>query len=213
MKYSIEGIEKSKTIKSTQVVDVKDGGKAIIVNYLNGTQDVFELNDNNLNRIVEIAEAQGKKFIDKPSNKLIIMDILKTTGAGLFTTSIFVNLICLAITGSTSSFIFKISIVLAMYSVVTAIEAAKCKNYTKKYKLYYENVKAKLEDYKEILEKEKQLKNSKTVDSIQLDNVLDLDKVSLRQVQSIAEKVERYQSIEKAKVKVKEKSNTIDVRL
>ena len=36
MKYSIEGIEKSRIIKSTQIINKKDSDKAIIVNYLDG---------------------------------------------------------------------------------------------------------------------------------------------------------------------------------
>ena len=51
MKYSIEGIEKSRIIKSTQIINKKDSDKAIIVNYLDGTQDVFDLNNENLKRI------------------------------------------------------------------------------------------------------------------------------------------------------------------
>lgn len=212
MKYGIEGIEKSKTIKSTQVLNVKDSGKAIIVNYLDGTQDVFELNDDNLKKIVDIAETQGKKFTLKPSKRLISMNAIRSISIGLFTTSIFAN-IFLAITGSISSASAIISVIFAMSTLVSTIDVSKSRNYEKKYKLYYETVKTKLEEYKEILEKEKQLTKAKTVDSIQLDNVLDLDNVSLKQVQSIAEKVERYQSVEKTKVKIKEKNNSIDVRL
>ena len=47
MKYSVKKEEKAQTIKSTQIINKKGFGRAIMVDYLDGTQDVFELNDDN----------------------------------------------------------------------------------------------------------------------------------------------------------------------
>lgn len=203
MKYSIEGIEKSKIIKSTQVINKKDSGKAIIVNYLDGTQDVFELNDENLNRIIEIAEAQGNKYIKNAKSRITDKKILNYISLAMWCFTSFLALLAKGNSPLMLS-IVGISVFSEVLTIVSFISLKKEKRYLKKYQLYFEKVKAKLEDYQEILEKEKQLIKSKNRDDIKLDNVLDLDKVSLKQVQKIDEKVERYQEVEKQKVKKKE---------
>lgn len=200
MKYSIEGIEKSKIIKSTQVINKKDSGKAIIVNYLDGTQDVFELNDENLNRIVEIAEDQGSKYIHNSKSKITDKKIGNTISLVMWCFTSFLALV----SKNFSPFMLSVVGSFEALTIVSFIGLQKEKRYLKKYQLYYESVKAKLEDYQEILAKEKQLTKSKNKDNVKLDNVLDLDKVSLKQVQKIDEKVDRYREVEKQKVKKKE---------
>lgn len=200
MKYSIEGIEKSKIIKSTQQINKKDSGKAIIVNYLDGTQDVFELNDENLNRIIEIAEDQGNKYIKNSKSRITDKKILNYISLAMWCSAAFLALA----TKNYSPLMLSVVGFSEALAIVNFIRLQNEKKYLKKYQLYFEKVKSKLEDYREILEKEKQLIKSKNRDDVKLDNVLDLDKVSLKQIQKIDEKVDRYREIEKQKVKKKE---------
>ena len=88
--------------------------------------------------------------------------------------------------------------------IVAGILAVNLKNkekYLKKYQLYFEQVKDKLSDYQNILEKEKHLTNKKKKDSVKLESVLDLDSLSLSQVESINEKVDRYYKVDRQKIK------------
>ena len=85
--------------------------------------------------------------------------------------------------------------------VVSKLNMKSKEKYINKYQLYFEQVKNKLSDYQQILEKEKQLTKQKNNDSVKLNSVLDLDNVSLKQVESINEKVERYYKVDRQKVK------------
>lgn len=207
MKYNIEGIEKSKTIKSTQIINKKNSGKAIIVNYLDGTQDVFELNNENLNAIKDITETQGKQFVLQESKKLRIEKIVANINLFLFIAMIVLStlstLICplFGISISFSTLESLVALLLGLVSVFSVINIKHKQKYLEKYKLYFEQVKEKLEDYKEILEKEKQLTKQKNNDSVRLNSVLDLDNVSLKQVESINDKVDRYYKVDRQKVK------------
>ena len=67
MKYSIEGIEKSRIIKSTQIINKKDSDKAIIVNYLTGYK-LYYLNNKKL----------CVSFTDKSLNSVLYRIRLKT---------------------------------------------------------------------------------------------------------------------------------------
>ena len=203
MKYSIEGIEKSRVIKSTQIINKKAYGRAIIVNYLDGSQDVFDLNEENLKKIEQIAEEQGKRFVSKKGKALkpwkIILNIcLMLLG---------IMLVCLAssliVEGATLVSIIAglTSVSLGLMAGISAISAKSKEKYIKKYQLYFEQVKDKLNDYQLILEKEKQLLNQKNNEPVKLNSVLDLDSISLSQVESINEKVDRYYKVEKQKVK------------
>ena len=200
MKYSIEGIEKAKTIKSTQIINKKGSNKAIIVNYLDGTQDVFELNDDNVKNIKEIAEMQGKKFAQSGLKKIKIGVITMTVNLFFFILSMIINVVAFPTYGLVPLGVI-ISAILGVMTVVSFTDVSIKKNYVDKYQLYFEQIKDKLNDYKEILEKEKQLTNQKSNDQFKLDSVLDLDNVSLKQVESINGKVDRYREIEKTKVK------------
>ena len=209
MKYSIEGIEKSRVIKSTQIINKKAYGRAIIVNYLDGSQDVFDLNEENLKKIEQIAEEQGKRFVSKKGKALkpwkIILNIcLMLLG---------IMLVCLAssliVEGATLVSIIAglTSVSLGLMAGISAISAKSKEKYIKKYQLYFEQVKDKLNDYQLILEKEKQLLNQKNNEPVKLNSVLDLDSISLSQVEGINEKVDRYYKVEKQKVKKLENSS------
>lgn len=203
MKYGIEGIEKSRVIKSTQILNKKAYGRAIIVNYLDGSQDVFDLNEDNLKKIEQIAEEQGKKFVSKKSKplgkgKLFLNVSLMVLGIMLVT---FVSQ--MIISGATTYSIIAglATLLLGLTSGVSFISIKDKERYIKKYQLYFEQVKDKLNDYQLILEKEKQLLNQKNNEPVKLNSVLDLDSISLSQVESINEKVDRYYKVEKQKVK------------
>ena len=207
MKYSIEGIDKSRVIKSTQVVNKKAYGRAIIVNYLDGTQDVFDLSEENLKKIEEIAETQGRKFVSEKG---------KILGKSKFATNVCLMLLGVSLvflvsqmiaTGVTiySAITGLMSVLLGSFSGVSAINVKSKEKYIKKYQLYFDQVKGKLSAYQEILDREKQIFNQNSNESIKLNSVLDLDNVSLEQVESINEKVDRYCEVDKTKVKRIEK--------
>lgn len=203
MKYSIEGIEKSRIIKSTQIINKKDSDKAVIVNYLDGTQDVFDLNNENLKRIEEIAEEQGKMFVSKKGKILkrreLFFLICVMVFAGMLMISVGLKIYLGATIYTTISWLA--SLLSCLMVVVSKLNMKSKEKYIKKYQLYFEQVKNKLSDYQQILEKEKQLTKQKNNDSVKLNSVLDLDNVSLKQVESINEKVERYYKIDIQKVK------------
>ena len=74
------------------------------------------------------------------------------------------------------------SLLSGLMVVVSKLNMKSKEKYINKYQLYFEQVKNKLSDYQQILEK-------------------DLDNVSLKQVESINEKVERYYKVDRQKVK------------
>lgn len=203
MKYSVEGIEKSRIIKSTQIINKKDSDKAIIVNYLDGTQDVFDLNNENLKRIEEIAEEQGKMFVSKKGKILkrreLFFQICVMVFAGMLMISVGLKIYLGATIYTTIAWLA--SLLSGLMVVVSKLNMKSKEKYIKKYQLYFEQVKNKLSDYQQILEKEKQLTKQKNNDSVKLNSVLDLDNVSLKQVESINEKVERYYKVDRQKVK------------
>lgn len=203
MKYSIEGIEKSRIIKSTQIINKKDSDKAIIVNYLDGTQDVFDLNNENLKRIEEIAEEQGKMFVSKKGKILKRRELLFLICVMVFAGMLMISVGLKIYLGATiyTTIAWLASLLSGLMVVVSKLNMKSKEKYIKKYQLYFEQVKNKLSDYQQILEKEKQLTKQKNNDSVKLNSVLDLDNVSLKQVESINEKVERYYKVDRQKVK------------
>ena len=203
MKYSIEGIEKSRIIKSTQIINKKDSDKAIIVNYLDGTQDVFDLNNENLKRIEEIVEEQGKIFVSKKEKILKRRELFFQTCIMVFAGILMISVSLKIYLGATiyTTIGWLASLLSGLMVVVSKLNMKSKEKYIKKYQLYFEQVKNKLSDYQQILEKEKQLTKQKNNDSVKLNSVLDLDNVSLKQVESINEKVERYYKVDRQKVK------------
>lgn len=203
MKYSIEGIEKSRIIKSTQIINKKDSDKAIIVNYLDGTQDVFDLNNENLKRIEEIAEEQGKMFVSKKGKILKRRELFFLICVMVFAGMLMISVGLKIYLGATiyTTIAWLASLLSGLMVVVSKLNMKSKEKYINKYQLYFEQVKNKLSDYQQILEKEKQLTKQKNNDSVKLNSVLDLDNVSLKQVESINEKVERYYKVDRQKVK------------
>ncbi len=203
MKYSIEGIEKSRIIKSTQIINKKDSDKAVIVNYLDGTQDVFDLNNENLNRIEEIAEEQGKMFVSKKGKILKRRELFFLICVMVFAGMLMISVGLKIYLGATiyTTIAWLASLLSGLMVVVSKLNMKSKEKYINKYQLYFEQVKNKLSDYQQILEKEKQLTKQKNNDSVKLNSVLDLDNVSLKQVESINEKVERYYKVDRQKVK------------
>ena len=203
MKYSIEGIEKSRIIKSTQIINKKDSDKAVIVNYLEGTQDVFDLNNENLKKIEEIAEEQGKMFVSKKGKILKRRELFFLIYVMIFAGMLMISVGLKIYLGATiyTTIAWLASLLSGLMVVVSKLNMKSKEKYIKKYQLYFEQVKNKLSDYQQILEKEKQLTKQKNNDSVKLNSVLDLDNVSLKQVESINEKVERYYKVDRQKVK------------
>lgn len=203
MKYSVEGIEKSRIIKSTQIINKKDSDKAIIVNYLDGTQDVFDLNNENLKRIEEIAEEQGKMFVSKKGKILKRRELFFLICVMIFAGMLMISVGLKIYLGATiyTTIAWLASLLSGLMVVVSKLNMKSKEKYINKYQLYFEQVKNKLSDYQQILEKEKQLTKQKNNDSVKLNSVLDLDNVSLKQVESINEKVERYYKVDRQKVK------------
>lgn len=203
MKYSIEGIEKSRIIKSTQIINKKDSDKAVIVNYLDGTQDVFDLNNENLNRIEEIAEEQGKMFVSKKGKILKRRELFFLICVMVFAGMLMISVGLKIYLGATiyTTIAWLASLLSGLMVVVSKLNMKSKEKYINKYQLYFEQVKNKLSAYQQILEKEKQLTKQKNNDSVKLNSVLDLDNVSLKQVESINEKVERYYKVDRQKVK------------
>lgn len=203
MKYSIEGIEKSRIIKSTQIINKKDSDKAIIVNYLDGTQDVFDLNNENLKRIEEIAEEQGKMFVSKKGKILKRRELFFLICVMIFAGMLMISVGLKIYLGATiyTTIAWLASLLSGLMVVISKLNMKSKEKYINKYQLYFEQVKNKLSDYQQILEKEKQLTKQKNNDSVKLNSVLDLDNVSLKQVESINEKVERYYKVDRQKVK------------
>ena len=203
MKYSIEGIEKSRIIKSTQIINKKDSDKAVIVNYLDGTQDVFDLNNENLKKIEEIAEEQGKMFVSKKGKILKRIELFFLICVMIFAGMLMISVGLKIYLGATiyTTIAWLASLLSGLMVVVSKLNMKSKEKYIKKYQLYFEQVKNKLSDYQQILEKEKQLTKQKNNDSVKLNSVLDLDNVSLKQVESINEKVERYYKVDRQKVK------------
>lgn len=203
MKYKIEGIEASETIKSTQVINTKNK-KVIMVNYLDGTQDVFELNDDILNKIETMMNYQAKKYCKAKKTGFNF-----TTEKMIFLifASCFASLgIAFSLANSTIPAIVSACLTWAFGALIAKTRAKE--KYYLKYKLYLDSTNKKMQEYKDILKKEKQLSLSKSKsNNCKINNIGDLDKVSYKYVKSIDEKVDRYNEINKAKTKTLENSS------
>lgn len=191
MKYEIKGIEKGKTIKSVQIVNsdkrVLEGEKlekikVIMVNYLDGTQDVFEFNKETLNRIKNMVDTQAKTFVDKQKDKFPWLGInvgLAVCG-GLFITVL-----------SPISAALMALIVLALLTNATRLKIKE--NNLIKHQLYVDKIMGKLEEYNDILRKENALSKSENKELV---NIINIDKKSIKELEHIGNKIERYNEIE-----------------
>ena len=199
MKYEIDGIEKGRTIKSVQVIDTtkpilylgsneKNKIKVIMVDYLDGTQDVVEFNEETLKRIQNIVDSQAQTFVNKEKGKfpawLEVNVILSGIAIVLSVTGILVDkMILFGIISAAASLMFGVNAVR-----INAID----KN-VKKHKIYVEKIMGKLEEYNEILKKENAL--SKEVNKNLVD-IINIDKKSVKELEQIGNKIERYNEIE-----------------
>lgn len=206
MKYEIDGIEKGKTIKSVQIVDTtkpvlylgsntNNKVKVIMVDYLDGTQDIFEFNEEALKRIQNMVDTQAKTFVDQNDNvetwfKINIMIAVLSLFVFIITTFVEVSMMSVIVSFG------KVGIMSAIVSALTAGNAvrlnAKNKN-IKKHKIYVDKIMGKLEEYNEILKKENGLSKEPNKELV---NIINIDKKSVKELEYIGNKIERYNEIE-----------------
>ncbi len=198
MKYEIDGIEKGKTIKSVQLVNQptpvayfpstgSNRMQVIMVDYLDGTQDVFEFNEETLKNIKNMVGTQAKTFVEKQKDKFTFW-FETNAGASVLT------LICTVCTIFDKTII--LTYIFAIASFVFAGNAVRLNDKNKsikKHRIYVEKIMGKLEEYNEILKKENSLskeENKKLVD------IINIDKKSVKELEHIGNKIERYNEIE-----------------
>lgn len=200
MKYSIDGLVKGKIIKSVEVIKqsrtdkkIKDSNfkkitaDVLVVNYLDGTQDIFEFNEKVLNNIEQIMINQAEIYASKKKTKnigYIISQIgcLLVAGGALF----------LAV-ASAGLLQFIIAIVLIIGSGAIALNLQQKKNDLKKYELFIKNAIYKVFEYKNIISNESNFIKSKSKRNCDFSGIRDLDKVSLKELNQIINKVDRYE--------------------
>ena len=199
MKYEIDGIEKGRTIKSVQVIDTtkpvlylgsntNNKVKVIMINYLDGTQDVVEFNEETLKRIQNIADSQAQTFVNKEKRKFPAWFEVNVILSGIA--------IVLSVTGILVDKMILFGIISAAASLVFAGNAirlnSKNKN-IKKHKIYVDKIMGKLEEYNEILKKENALSKEQNKNLV---DVINIDKSSVKELEQMGNKIERYNEIE-----------------
>lgn len=199
MKYEIDGIEKGKIIKSVQIVDTNkpvlylgsntnNKVKVIMVDYLDGTQDVFEFNEETLKRIQNKVDAQAQIFVNKEKDKFPAWFEVNVVVAGIA--------LIVAIATSFGDALITVGILPTIISILCAGNAvrvnAKNKN-IKKHKIYVEKIMGKLEEYNEILKKENGLSKEANKNLV---DIINIDKKSVKELEQIGNKIERYNEIE-----------------
>lgn len=220
MKYEIKGIEKGKTIKSVEVIkkskdccvitdydrmgEVEYGRKTeqttkiIIVNYLDGTQDILNFTAETLKKIENIMTSQAKEYIDKNSKSfwisptfrlMLVIGAIVCAGYGLCTG---LSVPSIVIFGSGT-------ILFGAAATVGTVKA----QYVKKYNLFLKKVAGKLNEYVEILRKENELVAKKEQKTAKILGIRELDKTSTKTLQAIVTKVERYNEIDGKTPKIK----------
>ena len=201
MKYEIKDLEKGKTIKSVQVIDTNrpvlylgsntnNKVKVIMVDYLDGTQDIFEFNEETLKRLQNKVDAQAKMFVDKHKGNILILWLLFNV-AIFFGTLVGVSFVATCNIGTIPE-----AILMGILSVVSAGNAARlnAKNKNiKKHKIYVEKIMGKLEEYNEILKKENSLSKESNKELV---NIINIDNKSVKELEYIGNKIERYNEIE-----------------
>lgn len=208
MKYSIDGLNKGKIIESVEKIKgntEKEKKSFVLINYLDGTQDAVELTEENLNTIKAIMEDQAVKYAGQKGNKITkarfkqilgtVLGIAGALGLGLIASETTLTPLVLFGMGCCGVGVF--------YSNIDAI--ARIKD-VKKYELYVNKIKNQLEQYNEIVAKEKTLTHE--VENPKMTDILDLDKTSLSNMKRMQTKLERYLDIELGKQKVKTFENS-----
>lgn len=202
MKYEIEGIEKGRTIKSVQVVNSKPvenekrkNIKVIMVDYLDGTQDVFEFNEETLKKIQSMVDTQAKSFVDNQKDKFPwfeINGIIAALSCLIFFLTTFVEVSMMSVIISFG----KVGMLSAIVFALTVCNAARLKfkeNNIKKHEIYVDKIMGKLEEYNEILKKENALSKEPNKELV---NIINIDKNSVKELEHIGNKIERYNEIE-----------------
>ena len=199
MKYEIDGIEKGKTIKSVQIVNKAtkfevfsstgcNTMKVIMVDYLDGTQDVFEFNEETLRRIQNKVSDQAQMFVSQQKEAFPLsfeVNVIFTfLGFLLASTALFVDgMIILGI----------ISSVLSLVCGSNAVRLNNKNQSIRKHKIYVEKIMGNLEEYNEILKKENGLSKESNKELV---NIINIDNKSVKELEYIGNKIERYNEIE-----------------
>lgn len=208
MKYKIDDIEKGKTIKSVQIVNSTKKGleneksekiKVIMVNYLDGTQDVFEFNEETLNKIQEIVDKQAQAFVKDRKNRFPIEASL---GFLLFV-GIVSGIVCPAMISTNSLF----AAVLGLASVTSLLGVLKLNSIRtsiEKHKIYVNKIMNKLQEYNEIVSKENEFVQVSSKDKLRKPiDIVNIDNKSIDELNYIGDKIERYNEIDGKKPKTK----------
>lgn len=188
MKYSIEGIEDSRIIKTTELVNISENKKALMVNYLDGTQDVFECTEQNLNKIKELMTTQAETYVKGGDFRIAKIAMAQTfTIIGMLVVLVFSIFMGLDV--------LLISAILESLLVINMIRLCIKREDLEKYKLFIEKAKNKIESYNKIVEKENQKVKTKGKNQKIITGIMDLDKISFKDVEHIIDKVDRYETI------------------
>lgn len=200
MKYNIDEIKNSKVIKSVDKVKGVNGN-VLVVNYLDGTQDVLDFNEENLNTILNIREAQANTYVEGSSKgKTILIDTILNI--------VFVSSIIATASITPNIYLFLALILEVACLVVANVGCIQKVRDINKYELFLTQVKNRLDEYNDILKKEKSLtigekgknKQTKTVKAVKraipLNGYNDLDKISLNELKAILDKLERNEVFE-----------------
>lgn len=214
MKYGIEGISDGKVIESVEIVKKAENAKSnikkkttfadglteeardiILVNYRNGTQDVFELDEQKLKALIEIMDKQATAYVNKSKKnrfrKGFEIFVLNFGGAIIAASGIVFMVI------NPAAVILEAG--LCMFGVGTLIyvnsNEKKKKNDVKKYELYVNKLRNDLQYYVDIVEEEKKI--DPKVENVKCTSIIDLDSITLEEAKQIRDKVQRYVAIGK----------------
>lgn len=213
MKYKIDGIDKSQIISSIRKV----GNDYILVNYLDGTQDAVEYSKESINSIMKLMNIQAKIYVEKEKKIVLKSTMFQIINVSIATIISFLagyNMFQQSTLLNGYSFLIIGSII---YAAATLKLSQDKINDVKKYDLFLTEVRAKLDEYQNILSKEKSLTKERknqilfqhSIESPALEDITHLDNASLNDLKYISTKVDRYQEIT-GKQKTKMKENTSD---
>ena len=211
MKYSIESISKGKTIKSVDIINhSKDGEKTnsekttvrvIVVNYLDGTQDIVKFDSEVLKNIEQVMVGQAKRYANDKNAKKVKYSIAQYA---CFVASL-VGLVSAFLASGLLPLIISIAAIVASGAIAVDIQVRK--NDLDKYELFVKEGLSKVEDYKKIISEESKLVNSKANQNPKFEGVISLDDLSKGDLREVIEKVERRDTYT-GKQKVKSLENS-----
>ena len=196
MKYRIDGVKNSRTIRNIMVINDKNKRPVSIeVIYLDDTNDIVEYTKDNYERILNIMKSQGLEFIKyKNQEQVSIKACSKIVGYIHLILIIFLAVLVVV----NSKGLTALTWILLLTTPLDLFY--QYKNYSKikeldKYDIFLNQLENKLGEYKEIVEKEKVLDNGKTTvfnELKKLNNISDLDRLSVSDLICIKNKIERY---------------------